>query len=177
MQYFRGDPLCTDQMWRAECASVAQWCQGKGLDPGAGQRTLYPDTVRVDVRPENMPDYVQSADHLCFADSCFDFVFNSHLLEHLPDTQKALREWLRVVKLGGYVCCIIPNTMHTLGQNTDPTPHLHEWTPRDFAREVFGCEDISVPWFELKPQPDWCEVVYFGEACPQWSFAVVLRKN
>ena len=46
-----------------------------------------------------------------FASGAYDFVFSSHLLEHFPyaDVPKILREWLRVVKIGGNLVMYLPN--------------------------------------------------------------------
>ena len=41
-------------------------------------------------------------------DSAYDFVFASHCLEHIANPIKALKEWLRIIKTGGYVILILP---------------------------------------------------------------------
>ena len=43
------------------------------------------------------------------ADGKFDFVHSSHCLEHLRDPAEALKNWLRVVKPGGFVIVLIPD--------------------------------------------------------------------
>lgn len=178
MQYYRSQPQSTDAMWRAECASVADYCTGVGLDPGAGGRTLDADTVTMDLHAP-----AQHSGDACavpFGDNFFDHVANFHLLEHLPDPRAAIREWLRVVKPGGHVCMVIPDTRFTNAQNTDATPHLAEYSPREFVRDVLGAPlGIDQRWNDLQGWiPTWanCVVARLSEACPRWSFAVVLRK-
>ena len=39
---------------------------------------------------------------------CYDFVFSSHSLEHIANPLKAVSEWLRITKNGGYVIIIVP---------------------------------------------------------------------
>jgi SAM-dependent methyltransferase len=39
---------------------------------------------------------------------CYDFVFSSHSLEHIANPLKAINEWLRIIKPGGYVVIIVP---------------------------------------------------------------------
>ena len=41
-------------------------------------------------------------------DNSYDFVFSSHCLEHLNDPKEGLRNWLRVVRPGGYIIFAIP---------------------------------------------------------------------
>lgn len=199
LSFYSGTPRNDDQMWRVECASVERWClpEAHGLDPGCGERTLYPSTVRVDMRPEVQPQHVADACALPFGDGEFDYVFTCHLLEHMRDPWAALREWLRVVRVGGHVATVIPNTWFTKAQNTDPTPHYFEWTPPEFARDVLRLSPTllrTTPWYRMADaRPDapfeplvlppplldrtwYAQLVQFSEACPQWSFAVVLRK-
>jgi SAM-dependent methyltransferase len=54
-------------------------------------------------------DIVASGDNLPFKDSSVDFVISSHVIEHFYDPVKAIEEWLRVVKPGGYVFIIAPH--------------------------------------------------------------------
>jgi predicted SAM-dependent methyltransferase len=58
-------------------------------------------------------DIVASGDDLPFKDETVDFVVSSHVLEHFYDPVKAIQEWLRVVKPGGYVFMIVPHKDRT----------------------------------------------------------------
>ncbi len=39
----------------------------------------------------------------------FDFVINSHVLEHVPNPGRQMQEWLRIVRPGGLVYMIVPD--------------------------------------------------------------------
>ena len=39
----------------------------------------------------------------------YDFVYASHILEHLPDPITALRSWWRILKPGGYLIVAVPH--------------------------------------------------------------------
>lgn len=43
------------------------------------------------------------------AGSHYDYVYSSHALEHIADYKQAIREWLRVVKPGGYIVTVVPH--------------------------------------------------------------------
>lgn len=58
-------------------------------------------------------DIVAPGDDLPFKDNALDFVINSHVIEHFYDPVKTVKEWLRVVKPGGYVYMIIPHKERT----------------------------------------------------------------
>ena len=38
----------------------------------------------------------------------YDFCFSSHSLEHIANPLKAISEWLRIVKSGGYIIIVVP---------------------------------------------------------------------
>ena len=46
-----------------------------------------------------------------FSSGAFDFVFSSHLLEHFPykDVPGILREWVRVIRVGGNLVLYLPD--------------------------------------------------------------------
>lgn len=63
---------------------------------------------------EAMPvDIKAPGDGLPLLDESQDFVISSHVLEHFPDPIKALKEWYRVVKTGGYIFMIVPHKERT----------------------------------------------------------------
>ena len=99
-------------------------------------------------------DLLASAERLPVASSALPFLLNSHVLEHLPDTIRALLEWDRVLRRGGLLFSIVPHRLRTddrlrprtelrhhladfaLGTTvaTDalvPTSHYHVWEPDD----------------------------------------------
>src|SRR5271170_4833882 len=117
---------------------IVQWTRGRGLDLGSGIAKTYPHFIGFDNRKDqtlfNMPVnpdvWVESASDLhMFASGSMDFVFSSHLLEHIPlertdprtcpdpiqralaermivekhSALDALKEWMRVLKREGYL--------------------------------------------------------------------------
>lgn len=66
-------------------------------------------------------DLISDGDNLPFKDNTLDFVFTSHVLEHFYDPIKALKEWYRVVKVGGYVFMIIPHKERTFDKDRERT--------------------------------------------------------
>jgi predicted SAM-dependent methyltransferase len=43
-----------------------------------------------------------------YRDNTFDVIYCSHVLEHVPDDRKALREFWRVLKVGGWAILQVP---------------------------------------------------------------------
>ncbi len=65
-------------------------------------------TADVVMRQTGLSPQLKKADILSipYADRCFDFVMAAHVLEHLPEPQRALNEMIRVLKPGGmlFIC-------------------------------------------------------------------------
>ena len=80
-----------------------KYCQGQGLDIGQGG-----DPVVAGVRGWDIVDgdaqYLQGV-----GDRSFDFVYASHILEHMRDPGKALLNWWRVLKPGGFLIVAVPD--------------------------------------------------------------------
>lgn len=71
---------------------------------------------------EAMPvDIMASGDNLPVPDESQDFVISSHVLEHFPDPIKALKEWHRVIKKGGYIFMIVPHKERTFDKHKKRT--------------------------------------------------------
>ena len=141
MNYY---PSTTDKLWNEENRYTLGYCFGLGLDVGAGNRTLNPNMITIDNWSDDV-DYKMEADNLSFKDKTFDFVYASHVLEHLKDTLKAIREWLRVVKIGGYVIMIIPDKRFTPTKGTVYADPQHKYDYEyDEMREIVGCLDNAV---------------------------------
>ena len=66
-------------------------------------------------------DLIADGDNLPFKDDTLDFVFTSHVLEHFYDPIKALQEWYRVIKGGGYIFMIIPHKERTFDKDRERT--------------------------------------------------------
>jgi len=47
----------------------------------------------------------------------YDFCFSSHSLEHIANPLKAIQEWFRIIKKGGYVVIIVPEKSQCFDHN------------------------------------------------------------
>ena len=99
----------------------------KFLDVGCGFRKL-PGAVGVDADPSTDADVAHDLEKFPwpFADGEFDLILMSHVLEHLSNTAKTLREVHRVGKPGARVVIQIPY-FRSPDSFSDPT-HKHFFT-------------------------------------------------
>ncbi len=71
--------------------------------------------------------------NLPFADASQDAVFASHCYEHVADHKTALREWYRVLRIGGYLVVLVPHKYLYERKSTPPSffnpDHKRFYTP------------------------------------------------
>lgn len=71
-------------------------------------------------------DIIASGDELPLEDNSVDFVVSSQVLQHFYNPIKAVKEWLRVVKPGGYVFMIVPHKERITFNKSRPRTTLDE---------------------------------------------------
>lgn len=127
---------------------LVEYTNGQGLDLGCGQFKAFPHFIGVDnghhwgMKGVDVP--VKTCEKLdVFAGHSMDFVFSSHLLEHIHDTKSALKEWWRVLKVGGYLILYLPHKEHypNCGEEGANPDHKHDFLPEDiknFMKDIGG---------------------------------------
>ncbi len=121
---------------------IPRYTRGRGLEIGCGMEKAYPHFIGVDNGHHfgrGAADIVADAcDLSMFADGSMDFVFSSHVLEHMEDMGKALAEWGRVIKPGGYLVLYVPsaNLYPKCGEPGANPDHKHDIYPGDIARLI-----------------------------------------
>lgn len=94
------------------------YTRGVGLDIGCGPLKVWPHAIGVDNQKETAlfgipmePDVkcLDASKLTLFTGQSMDWVFSSHLLEHIEDHVAALKEWWRVLKPGGYLMLYLPH--------------------------------------------------------------------
>ena len=58
-------------------------------------------------------------------DGKYDFLLSSHNLEHIANPLKAVEEWIRVIKSGGFLLLILPDKRYTFDHNRTFTSFQH----------------------------------------------------
>jgi SAM-dependent methyltransferase len=119
-------------------------------------------------------DLVAPGHELPLADKSVDFVFASHVIEHLPDPIAGLAEWIRVARR--YVVLVVPHRDRTFDRDRDLTPveelverhrsgfsseedrHWTVWTAETF---VAMCERVGVEVLAVR-DPDFKDSIGFA---------------
>lgn len=123
----------------------ASLLRGRGVEIGAlhrplkvprGARVTYVDRLPLEQLKEHYPelpadeltpvDVLGSAEDLsAFADESLDFVIANHLIEHLEDPVKGLKEFHRVLKPHGLLFMCVPDCRVTFDRHRELTPTEH----------------------------------------------------
>lgn len=129
--------------------AALKFCQGRGLDVGAGKWPL-PGAIPVDL--------AHGGDAMRLPEGQHDFVFSSHCLEHLGNPVTALEHWKSRLKPGGVLFLYLPHPdmEYWLPQNN--RKHLHAWQPREMERILRDLGFVNV----IRSERDLA-----------WSFAIV----
>lgn len=111
--------------------------KGYILDIGSGGDPIHPDAVLVDNVYKKTPNVTLVCDamNIIFPDGYFDVVHSSHCLEDLENTEMALMEWGRLVRLNGYLILYLPHRDYypNIGQPHANTDHKHDFIPSDIT--------------------------------------------
>jgi SAM-dependent methyltransferase len=132
-------------------AKAEQYCDGVGLDVGAG---LYPfsgafpirDSMRFKYisgkqikRANPLPSGIDAYNLSCFVDGSMDYIFSSHCLEHLDKPFDALQLWVSKLKKNGVMFLYLPHPDMKLWNPGAPwVKGAHRWIPK---------YEILVGWF------------------------------
>jgi SAM-dependent methyltransferase len=142
-----------------------KFMQGSGLDIGPKYEPVLPGMTGVDL---NYPGY--DGIKLPFADESQDYVFSSHMIEHVPvhNLPEVIKEWFRVTKVGGHIVVVAPHWFLYEKKLTRPSryngDHKSFYTPglllKDFET-AYAPNTYRVRWlrdnddgFDYKLGPD-----------------------
>ena len=153
-------------------ALFTPYAQGVGLDLGCGCQKISGEAIGVDC------DFIPGTTNIAWnlnedlwliAPRSLDYIFSSHLLEHLVDPGLRLPDWWSKIKPGGYLCLYLPHGDYITNQGEE-----HIWK-RLFPEDILGWMrgmDYSTVLKKNRPIDPGVEDIW-----QEYSFALVLRKG
>lgn len=172
---WHNDPARNRAFRMGESSKVAwelvPYTRGVGVELGCGPWKAFPHFIGIDAEKHpgaGGPSLVMDCTDLSvFADRAFSFVFSSHLLEHLQDTRAVLREWWRVIDVGGHLVLYLPHKAFypNIGEPGANPDHKHDFDPQDI---VDAMQAIAPDWDLVESQE--------RSGGDEYSFFLVFRK-
>lgn len=117
-------------------AFAKEFCKGKGLDVGCGKMEwALPGSFPVD--PATIPN--TSKHHALDLPNCldefgnqinWDYIFSSHMLEHVPDWVGVLDYWISMIRPGGIIFLYLPDFSQRYWRPFSNRKHIHAFTPQ-----------------------------------------------
>ena len=100
-----------------------------------GNLPIVPQAIGVDV---GYPGYEGAT--FPFADGSFDAIYSSHCFEHIADWLGVLRDWYRLLRVGGFLVIVVPHQLLFERKRSLPSPinpdHKRFYTPRSLLGEI-----------------------------------------
>jgi SAM-dependent methyltransferase len=148
-----------------------KYCQGHGIDIGCGND---PVTAFVDKWDSSIDPNQDAMTMNGVPDCIYDFVYSSHCLEHISHPWKALSNWWRILKPGGYLILLLPHRDLYEKKNDLPSifNHDHKWY-------FLPSRDEGPTTFSLIGLLNICCINYdliYLKLCELYSFECVVRK-
>ncbi len=105
------------------------------LDVGCGINKA-PGSIGIDRNPDSAADLLCELDRYPypFADSTFDLIVATHVIEHVSDVIRTMEEFHRLTRAGGRVRLVTPHYTD-FSSFCDPT---HRWHLNSFSFRYFG---------------------------------------
>lgn len=111
---------------------IDEFCRGRGLEiGGAGNYIEGLDSIKADNKDEyvgrkyDIDTRLDGTDLGSFEDDSLDYVVSIHVLEHIANPLKALVEWHRVVRPGGFLFTAVPQRKYTFDRYRTTTTIQH----------------------------------------------------
>lgn len=140
-------------------------CIGNGLDIGCADRPISKFAKTVDIIPDYKPDYLSDMHNLPLGDGSRDFLVASHVLEHTENTIGCLKEWKRVLRVGGRIGISVPNgelcDHETLGDSMGFHKTLFTKKTLELFLKYIGFQEVKVKTIKLK-EMDKTEILAFA---------------
>jgi len=142
-----GREVRKSHLFRIHSGFYEKYCNGTGMELGhQGYAKTTLKTIHEGAYPLGLEASNYDGIHIPIKDNKLDFLFSSHVLEHIMDYKSVLKEWHRSVKIGGYVVIIVPH-MYLYEKKKDlpsryNSDHKRFYTPSSLLAEV---EEALVP--------------------------------
>jgi hypothetical protein len=136
---------------RLEDSRYVEFFTGHGIDIGCGNDCVSKFSSNFPMLSCIEYDLTQGNAELCqnLMDESFDFLHSSHCLEHLENIERGLKNWIRIVRVGGFLIITIPDE-HMYEKDLWPSQYnsQHFWSFRFGGYNDRESSIDTTTWFD-----------------------------
>lgn len=127
---------------------LKQYAIGDGIDIGCGNKKI--GEYGIDLNKNSNADIVCDMLDIPIAGNTKDYLISCHSLEHTPHTIQALKEWHRLLKVGGILAIAIPNGEKVDTETLGDREHKQLFSLNTLCNflKFVGFKIIKTHWFE-----------------------------
>ncbi|OGW58853.1 MAG: hypothetical protein A2Y48_02110 [Nitrospirae bacterium RIFCSPLOW2_12_42_9] len=140
--------------------------EGFGIEIGVGfftiaplKRTILTDGFETHGSDNSIATDYCKADDIMAPDESFEFVLSEHVLEHLSDPVRAIKEWKRILKPKGKIFLFLPHKERTFDRNRERTRLAHLFD--DYSMQISATDTTHLE--------DWIRNVIRPGLAPQYK--------
>lgn len=117
-----------------------RYMQGNGIELAPtgyeeGIQTILPTAIPVDLDTPGYNGY-----DLPVSDESQDYIYSSHVLEHIEDYKRAIQAWHKALKIGGHIIIYVPSVYRYEKFSTPPSIHNPDhkrfYSPASLLKEI-----------------------------------------
>jgi predicted SAM-dependent methyltransferase len=145
---------------------LIKYCQGQGVDLGCGNSKIKIDTIGIDLYHPEADMHADVRDLSFYPDNYFDYVYSSHMLEELQNTEATLKGWLRILKPAGYLVLYQADKelYYPIGHPLCNTSHQHHFSGEELWGILERIGGVELVHHDRHPE------------LKEWSFELVVKK-
>ena len=147
---------------------LLKYCKGQGLDLGCGNVKIKNEAIGIDLLSPYADMRLDARLMPFYNDEFFDYIFSSHLLEEIENTEATLREWLRILKKGGYIVLYQADRdyYYPLDDPRCNQKHIHHFVWKDLWEIFEKIGNVELTHHDR----------YSKDPYNEWSFELVIQK-
>lgn len=137
-----------------------------GADIGGPSGRAIDGIINVNLYGSRGNCIIGRGERLPFKNESLDYLISSHTLEHIKNTESVLKEWLRVLKVGGFMAVVMPDKrfhLHDPNVTKDGDAAYSEMEPSELLNIIKTIANI--------------EILSFNTFDNNFDFEFVIRKS
>lgn len=147
-----------------ESGFFGKYIAGKGVDVGYGKSQgfspIHPSAVGMDLGDENYDGL-----YLPYESNSLDYVFSSHMLEHVQFPHEYVKEWWKKLKVGGHMFIVVPHKWRYEGKEAPPS----RWNE---DHKIFFMPSDLLKLIENNITPLTYEIVHFRDNADNYNYSL-----